>query len=228
MKPKPMIYVAGPYSSNHTNGVREALGAAEKIWADGGIPVVPHLTHFWDLMHPHGYEEWMDYDEALLARCDALVRIPGNSKGADREVQFAVDAGIPLFHGVLDCLCRMKNIVAPRCDDSTRQSAFQECFKRQCEWCDLGWPVDRWCGKAAARGWFHTNPEMDQDSSYLEVHDCEASHLRDLLKSGEKKSEPSGPASEASGVDPTSLGGLGLWPTLSSKAGRREPERTGR
>lgn len=95
---KPLVYVAGPYSADPHRCTSDALSVATYFWDTGAcIPVLPHLTHFWDRIHPHPYEEWMEMDFELLRRCDALWRIPGESSGADREIQFADEHGIPTF-----------------------------------------------------------------------------------------------------------------------------------
>jgi hypothetical protein len=36
----------------------------------------------------------------LLARCDAVLRIPGESKGADQDVRIALERGLPVFRSV--------------------------------------------------------------------------------------------------------------------------------
>jgi len=38
----------------------------------------------------------------LLERCDAVLRIPGESQGADRDVEIARRRGLPLFYTVED------------------------------------------------------------------------------------------------------------------------------
>lgn len=96
----PLVYVAGPYA--HLDPVRNThatIHAAEGLLESGLVtPYVPHLTLLWHLVAPHDEEHWYAYDLAVLARCDALVRLVGSSKGADREVQFAHDRGIPVFY----------------------------------------------------------------------------------------------------------------------------------
>jgi len=34
---------------------------------------------------------------AILSKCDAIYRIPGESKGADLEVEYAKEHGIPII-----------------------------------------------------------------------------------------------------------------------------------
>ena len=94
------VYIAGPYSGNHAAGVRNALRVADALRDLGHTPFVPHLTHFWDLLHPREYEDWLDYDLEWLEECDLLLRLPGTSGGADREVTRAYQLKIPVVWGM--------------------------------------------------------------------------------------------------------------------------------
>lgn len=92
------IYVAGPYTHGDVAlNVRNACGAAASLAALGFAPFVPHLAHFWHMMFPRPYEEWLALDLAFLPTCDALLRLPGPSSGADGEVAEAHRLGIPVF-----------------------------------------------------------------------------------------------------------------------------------
>lgn len=37
---------------------------------------------------------------AVLERCDAVLRLPGESPGADREVHYAISLGKPVYYGL--------------------------------------------------------------------------------------------------------------------------------
>lgn len=92
------VYVAGPYSKGDVAvNVRKAICAADELWAAGFAPYLPHLTHFWHILVPHPYEEWLDLDNQFIPVCDALFRMPGESSGADKEVALARSLGIPVF-----------------------------------------------------------------------------------------------------------------------------------
>jgi hypothetical protein len=100
---KPLVYVAGPY----TNGdpvvnTRAAVEMGEELIALGVLPVIPHLSLLWHFAAPHPVEFWYEYDLAVLARCDALYRMPGRSTGADREVEHALDLGLPVLDSLSD------------------------------------------------------------------------------------------------------------------------------
>ena len=94
------VYVAGPYSSDPVIGTRNAIRAGDILWSNGHYPFIPHLTHFWHFLIPHDYSEWLAYDIEWLKQCDALVRLTGESGGADEEVLTAVTLGIPVYYGV--------------------------------------------------------------------------------------------------------------------------------
>ena len=92
------IYVAGPYTSpDPAVNVRRAIDVADQLANAGYAPYVPHLSHFWHFIHPHDYEHWMTLAFSWIAKCDALVRLPGESLGSDREVAEARRLGIPAF-----------------------------------------------------------------------------------------------------------------------------------
>lgn len=96
-----LVYIAGPYSANPQVCTVEAFRFADEL--EDQFPhivcIVPHEAHYRHLVTPRPYEEWIRRGLAKLARCDALYRMPGVSPGADREVDFAVDHGIPVLLG---------------------------------------------------------------------------------------------------------------------------------
>jgi hypothetical protein len=96
---RPLVYVAAPYT--HPDPVENThllIHAVDQIAHEGVVtPLAPHLTLLWHMVRPHPLDFWYAYDLAALARCDALLRLPGPSTGADRELEFASDRGIPVF-----------------------------------------------------------------------------------------------------------------------------------
>lgn len=95
------IYVSGPYSSDPEGGTARAIAAGQTLLDMGYAPFVPHLTHYWHTQHQaNTYESWMQLDLAWVAASDAVLRMPGESAGADREVELAHDLGIPVFREV--------------------------------------------------------------------------------------------------------------------------------
>jgi hypothetical protein len=73
-----------------------------KLHTRGYRVFLPHLFAFWHTIHPHAREEWIELDLAWLARCDALLRVPGESPGADLEVRRAGELGIPVFGSIAE------------------------------------------------------------------------------------------------------------------------------
>jgi hypothetical protein len=95
------VYIAGPYTKGDVVlNIRKAVEAADRVLVLGHYPFVPHLTHLWHTISPKPYDEWLDIDLAWLAVCDCLIRLPGESKGADGEVVEAERIGIPVYMGI--------------------------------------------------------------------------------------------------------------------------------
>jgi hypothetical protein len=94
-----LVYIAGPYSHPDPVANTHAVIALASELIDEGLvtPLVPHLTLLWHAVSPRPLDFWYAYDVALLQRCDALFRMPGDSSGADMEVEFALTRGIPMF-----------------------------------------------------------------------------------------------------------------------------------
>ena len=92
------VYVSGPYTKGDVaQNVRIATEVADRLIKAGHFPYLPHLTHFWHLLFPGPYEQWMALDLEWLKVSEYIVRIPGESKGADIEIEKAAEWGIPLM-----------------------------------------------------------------------------------------------------------------------------------
>lgn len=102
MSSKPLkVYVAGPYSQGDVGyNVHNAIVAGNILLQAGHFPYVPHLSHFMHLQKPQSYETWMELDRVWLLQCDALLRLPGFSPGAEKEWLTAIEMGIPCFDGM--------------------------------------------------------------------------------------------------------------------------------
>ena len=94
------VFVSGPYSSDPLENTNKAIDAAEQVAQRGHIPYIPHLSHYWDARHKHTYRFWMDYDSLWLRMCDCILRLPGESHGADEEVALAEELGIVVLHDI--------------------------------------------------------------------------------------------------------------------------------
>ena len=102
---KPKVYVSAPYTNGDPEeNVLRVLQVADKLLEMGYIPIVPHLSHYWHQVSPKPYETWLEIGRALLEGCDVLLRLPGESKGADLEIKYALKLGIPVFLNPTDDL----------------------------------------------------------------------------------------------------------------------------
>jgi hypothetical protein len=93
------IYVAGPYTKGDVAvNVRRNIEVGSILADAGYVPFIPLLTHFWHLVSPHPYEFWLQQDAAWVERCCAMVRTPGESSGADKEIVLAESLKRPVYH----------------------------------------------------------------------------------------------------------------------------------
>lgn len=85
------LYLAGPYTRpdpivNTNAAIRLATRLFERSLY---VPHVPHLTLLWHMVTPRPIEFWYALDIQHLSHCDAIMRLPGESTGADREMAAA-------------------------------------------------------------------------------------------------------------------------------------------
>lgn len=110
------VYIAGPISKDPLGGTRAAIDAASFLADIGCAPYVPHLCVLWELSRPRKYEEWMKLGFEWLSSCDAVLRLPGESAGAEAEVAVARELGLPVFESLDDVQAWAKaGIKTPRC-----------------------------------------------------------------------------------------------------------------
>jgi hypothetical protein len=108
-----LILIAGPYRSG-TGGDPDAIAAnlhrleepAWEIHRRGHVPMIGEWVGLPILRvaEESGAETSGDvlYETAarLLAHCDAVLRIPGESAGADGDVRIARERGIPVYFSI--------------------------------------------------------------------------------------------------------------------------------
>jgi len=91
-----LLYIAGPYTKpdpivNVNAAIRVGMVLYERHLF---LPHVPHATMLWHLIEPRPIDYWYDLDAQMLTRCDAFLRLPGESSGAEMEQDLASAAGL--------------------------------------------------------------------------------------------------------------------------------------
>ncbi len=110
-----VILIAGPYRGGTHDDPRKMSenlarleAASYPIFAAGHIPMIGEWVAI-PVWKSAGGKTVGDalYDEIfyptahrLLERCDAVLRLEGESKGADNDVRIAKDRGLPVFFSV--------------------------------------------------------------------------------------------------------------------------------
>jgi hypothetical protein len=99
------VYIASPYTKGDVAvNVREQLLTANTLMDFGFAPFAPLYSHFQHMFMPKPYEKWIEIDLEWVKACDCVLRLPGESNGADGEVFFAQNNNIPVFFNLSDLL----------------------------------------------------------------------------------------------------------------------------
>lgn len=105
-----VVYIASPYTLGDTGeNVKKQLEAADILIDMGFCPVAPLLMHFMHIFRPRPYGDWMELDCEMVLRSDVLLRLPGESPGADKEVTLAKRRKIPVVYGYKELLKYVPN-----------------------------------------------------------------------------------------------------------------------
>jgi len=98
------VYIACPYTiGDVTMNVRSSILAQDYLESNGFMVYNPLLSHFQHLVLPHrDVNHWYEKDLKWLLECDCVLRLEGESVGADREVKIARERGMPIFYSVFD------------------------------------------------------------------------------------------------------------------------------
>ncbi|ATY16845.1 DUF4406 domain-containing protein [Amycolatopsis sp. AA4] len=110
-----MILIAGPYASG-TGGDPELMArnlkrleeAAWPVFQAGHVPMIGEWVALPVLKSagasgpadPLAAEVMYPTAERLLQHCDAVLRLPGDSRGADQDVAIAQGRGLPVYYSL--------------------------------------------------------------------------------------------------------------------------------
>jgi hypothetical protein len=111
-----LILIAGPYRSGTDDDPQRMAAnlktleqAAWPIFKAGHIPMIGEWVALPVLSSAGATEGPLDplaeqvmYPTAdrLLQHCDAVLRLPGESTGADQDVKIATERGLPVYHAL--------------------------------------------------------------------------------------------------------------------------------
>lgn len=99
------VYIASPYTlGDKQENVKLQLDIFDSLMSKGFTPFAPLWGHFQHSYSPRSYEDWIRWDLKWLEICDYVLRLGGESKGADIEVSRAKELNIPVFYSVYELL----------------------------------------------------------------------------------------------------------------------------
>ena len=106
------VYIASPYSmGDPVANVNRQIDMASALRNYGFTAYIPLMSHFEHERHPRPWGDWIEHDLEWLKVCDCVLRLSGESKGADMEVEYAVKLGIPVFFNLEVLIAEIENIL---------------------------------------------------------------------------------------------------------------------
>jgi hypothetical protein len=98
---KTRVYIAGPMSKgDRVANLADAMRAMRYLMEAGYAPLMPQLTFFLEPFMQASHADWLSIDIPWLSVAQAVLRLPGESVGADDEVCRAGVIGIPVFYSL--------------------------------------------------------------------------------------------------------------------------------
>ena len=93
------VYVSGPISQGpQIENVEKAMDLTHELMDLGFHVQCPHLTVFLNMRKPRPWRDWIDQDLSIIRHwAEAIFRLPGESRGADCEEDWAREHNIPVF-----------------------------------------------------------------------------------------------------------------------------------
>jgi len=99
------IYISGPITlGNRAHNIKQATDAALTLINAGFAPFCPHLSCYYPYANDLSHQTWIDIDLPWVAASDAILLLPGKSKGAEMECQHAQQHGIPIFKEIKELI----------------------------------------------------------------------------------------------------------------------------
>ena len=104
------VFISSPYTLGDVGeNVRVQMDVFDSLYKKGFMPFAPLLFHYQHIVHPLEYDQWLEIDFAWLSKCDFVLRLPGESEGADKECKHAEELGIPVVKSIDELIKLTKN-----------------------------------------------------------------------------------------------------------------------
>lgn len=109
---KKTVYIASPYSKGDSAmNAHFQCKIFDQLLEDGKVlPVAPLWSHFQHILFPRKYQDWIDYDQAMISLYDCCLRLKAvlpdveysenKSLGADSEVEEFKRQNKPVFYSI--------------------------------------------------------------------------------------------------------------------------------
>lgn len=114
------VYISGPITlGDPVKNFAQADEAMAEIMELGYCPLNPMLTMRSQYAGHFSWQQWIDSCLSWVEVADAVLRLPGDSRGAEVECAHAINLGIPVFNGIPELELWRRTAVIPRSIEAT-------------------------------------------------------------------------------------------------------------
>ena len=99
------VYIASQYyhGDQEANVLRQ-ISTFHALAIHGFVPFAPLLGHYVDKHYRFDYDWWLAWCFEWVKVSDCVLRLEGESNGADKEVALAKKLGIPVYYSLNELL----------------------------------------------------------------------------------------------------------------------------
>lgn len=113
-KNRPIVYISGPITKGDKNhNLYQAMVAHKQLLEAGFSVINPMPSMIYPFNHEIEHLAWLENDLPHVAAAHAVLRLPGESLGAEMECQWAEEKGVPIYYvsppsyDVEEAVCQM-------------------------------------------------------------------------------------------------------------------------
>jgi len=100
---RPRVYISGPITKGDRDAnFQQAADVHRELMAAGFAVFNPMLSMKFPGAFDIHHDTWVASDLPWVAAADAVLRLPGESRGADIECEHASIHGVPVFYDAAD------------------------------------------------------------------------------------------------------------------------------
>lgn len=104
-KDRPIVYISGPITKGNKNhNIFQAMEAHQRLLLLRFSVIDPMPSMLYPFNNEIEHQAWLENDLPHVRVASAVLRLPGESLGAEMECLYAEQCGVPIYHSIEELL----------------------------------------------------------------------------------------------------------------------------